>query len=362
MKCKAVTNGIVFRNNGTIVPCCVFQPSKQWTQTIDMRHIKSVDNYYRSHQLKLLNDDFRKDYKNPQCKSCWQLEETGAASWRQICNSQLPDSPEGKDMLVEVRLGNVCNFRCYTCSPTSSSKIQKDWLTLADGTLFKEITIKDWTKDEHNVKVVKEFLSRAKRISFMGGEPFLNKQLLHYLSPLVGDTNIEEISITTNGSFVPFNLLVENFSNLLLTFSIDAIDNLSEYVRFESSWLAVKANFEESIRRGIRTHVGLTLSLYNLFALPETLKYINSQKPNYIHFNFVNEPDFMSISQLPPYLMQKAIDMLHTLDKNINIEHALSIVGSKYTPEKYKQFLEYTEKLDSLRGVSLSTFVPQYYI
>jgi radical SAM protein with 4Fe4S-binding SPASM domain len=350
IKCKALTHGVVVRNSGALVPCCVFIPDKEWNANVN--NIVSVEDYRNSPQLQQLQYNLDHDIKDKQCKACWRLEDTESDSWRGMLNSQL----HGEETLVEIRLGNVCNFRCYTCGPNSSSKIQADYTKL--GIPF--VAFDDWTKQDNSVALVNEFLSTASRVSILGGEPFYNKNFDKYLNVLRENKAIKEISITTNGSMVPFDKL-EGIANLVLTFSIDAVGELSEYVRHDSTWSVVKANFEESIKRGIRTHAGLTLSLYNLFGLPETLEYLHSQNPAHIHFNFVDNPDFMSIECLPPCLLEDALEMLHGLDiDDANIEHAILSVGKNYTPAQLKKFIDYTKRFDNLRGTKLTSIAPQF--
>lgn len=359
IQCRAISNGVVIKNNGVIVPCCVFKPDLSWSQSMTVEQIKTVENYFQTAQLGNLRDNLKNDIADSRCSQCWDLEKTGSSSWRKICNMQLPLASEGEQMLVEIRLGNVCNFRCYTCFPTGSSKIQQDWTKINDNRLFREIEVNDWTKDSDNVSLANDFLSRARRISLMGGEPFVNKKIWEYLEPLRSRTDISEISITTNGSVLELDKL-EGLPNLLLNFSIDAVGPLSEYVRLGSDWNIVRNNLEASIQNNVRTNVSITISVYNIFALPKTLEYLTNVSPNYIHFNFVTDPDFLAIDNLHPSLVNQAKEILFKMGNDQNIKHAMSIVGSKYTETNFEKFLEYTKKLDNLRGVSLVDCVPEF--
>lgn len=363
IKCKAATNGVVIRNNGRLSPCCVFRDEPDWLQNVTIDKIKTVKEYFNLPQVLELQNNLNNDIQDPKCKTCWNLEKTGTGSWRMLCNNILPDSNIGENMLVEIRLGNACNFRCYICRPVSSSKIQQDWIELADDRIFYNMEINDWTKNEDNVRLAREFLGNAKRVSILGGEPFFNKKLWQFLEPILNNKELDEVSITTNGSFIPFEKL-SDIPNLLLSFSIDAIGPLSEYSRFDSEWAIVKQNFEQSVANtNIRTHASITISLYNLFALPETLNYIRQVNPHYVHFNFLSEPDYLSITNLHPALKGKAEEMLMSLladDQNFRLKHALLVVGAEYTKEKFNTFLNYTKQLDSIRGVNLLDYVPEY--
>jgi len=360
--CKLLTNGAVIRNDGSIVPCCNFTADKNWTQTINVNTIKTKKEYFNSELLSRLQENLKNGIQDDRCHQCWQMEESGTGSWRTICNAQVGDPPPEEDILLELRLGTVCNFRCYTCSPSNSSKIWQDWVKLKDTTIFPLPKLFEWTENPDALRLAMEFLKETKILSILGGEPLYNKNVWPLLDAIRERGSFKSVTIVTNGSFIPLEKLT-NIPNLVLSFSIDAIGSTGEYVRFDSNWQIIKDNLERAIDSGIKVHTSTVISLYNLFALPNLFEYLESANPAYIHYTYVMVPDFMSISRLHPSLKDKAIKMLLDLcknDKNHRLYHALAIVGTEYTEEKLSEFVEYTKRLDQIRGVNIIDHVPQY--
>ena len=102
-------------------------------QTIE-QHMNS--DYYKEVRKQMLNNEMPKA-----CMRCYNEEDNGIRSKRDHEKSVFPqnsanwasgitreDGSIDMDLrFVELRLGNVCNVRCRTCNPASSSKWLDDY-------------------------------------------------------------------------------------------------------------------------------------------------------------------------------------------------------------------------------------------
>ena len=144
------------------------------------------------------------DGKEPSaCKRCYDEERDGIKSKRQEENGRYLESSmpvienlqkDGTivDMdfqFVELRLGNICNLKCRTCNPVSSSKWKKDYSILQkeldfvadysdidDGVWFEKDSF--WGELLHNSE-------NLKRIYVNGGEPTLVEKHFSFLYSLI---------------------------------------------------------------------------------------------------------------------------------------------------------------------------------
>lgn len=362
IECKAITNGVMIRNTGVIVPCCDFYPDDTWRKEVHVNAYNSAEEYWDSECVRLLKSNLENDVQDPHCFACWKREAKAETSQRLITNDRHRNaSGIGKEMYVEIRFSNLCNYGCYICKPPTSSRLYADWEKLKDDKIFIVPDDHQWVLTDKNSKLIEDFLNRAARISLSGGEIFFDKKFSKYLK-LIKSNNKEVISIPTNGSYVPFDL-IGNMKNLLLSFSIDGIGNVIEYSRYGSNWETVRSNYEESLRRGIKTNVILTVSLYNIFNVHEVLEYLKQVPPNYLQIGFVMMPDILDITNLHPDLKDEAVKIIklaRNLEERPQWQYAMESICSTYTEEKFNEFIQYTKKLDQLRGINLTNVVPQY--
>ena len=106
--------------------CCAYKTLKT----------SSIVEFYQSDLVKKLKQDLVNGTPDERCQEkCFDLEDIGSKSHRQIYLENYPinnikfnsdPAADSVPQFVEVRLGNLCNFKCRICTPTWSNQIGKE--------------------------------------------------------------------------------------------------------------------------------------------------------------------------------------------------------------------------------------------
>src|ERR1051325_11597768 len=122
---------------GTVVPCCLTPWGKeQALGDINEQSVQEIWNGERMRQfrLKMLNDE-----QDNRCHQCYENEKGGLRSTRNITNLLYADklgwatntdadgfSSDAKPIYWDIRVSNLCNFKCRICGHHSSSQWYED--------------------------------------------------------------------------------------------------------------------------------------------------------------------------------------------------------------------------------------------
>ena len=164
----------------------------------------------KSYDIEKIKTEMLQGQKPEECKQCWQLEEKGLKSERQMKNSALDwywdkdlqfikqEAMEGRNDILILKLftSYSCNSTCVSCDEKSSSS----WSQL-NHRMFPEFPIKKVSFADIDIIKQKVNFKELKMLSFVGGEPLYEKrnfELLEYLLELGNDTVF--LSMVTNGS------------------------------------------------------------------------------------------------------------------------------------------------------------------
>lgn len=112
---------------------------------------------------------------------------------------------------LRLSVTDRCNFRCYYCMPEEGVNFAKrsDLLSFNEMYLLSNI-----------------FCSMGvSKIRITGGEPFVRAGLMHFLKNLSEVPGLQEISITSNGSFTTKNILaLKEMGIRKINLSLDSLD------------------------------------------------------------------------------------------------------------------------------------------
>ena len=218
------------------------------------------------------------DKKVEVCNGCWQSEQNGGTSRRQIELEWLMNNPEIDETSTELLcldydVGNLCNAACIMCSPGSSSLWQAEL-----GEEFFSTT--DPTK--------KLDLSKLRRIYLVGGEPFLikeTKNMLLNIKQQQGTLENLEVECQTNGSNFKNNQIVSllhECKKVTIKISIDAVGKEYEYIRHPLRWQTIDENFEFLLKNyKFEVEVGATIGIHNIDCLADFFKWFQIQQQNF---------------------------------------------------------------------------------
>jgi sulfatase maturation enzyme AslB (radical SAM superfamily) len=216
--------GLDISPQGQFKPCC-----KYLTSIAD-----NIDQYLTSQELIDLKDQFKMDKQPAGCQRCWDDENAGIPSKRQLDWQYLFEyqEPNLDDLAVlSFPFGNLCNLACRICNSYSSSKwydetrkLQKHIPTIP---LFAPTRFYQNTK---LLETIKQLSKNLIHIDFPGGEPFITgvDEQIEFLKFLVKN-NAKNISLhyTTNCTTFPqdeYWQLWKEFKHVDIQLSIDGID------------------------------------------------------------------------------------------------------------------------------------------
>lgn len=300
-----------------------------------------------------LRESFLNGIIPPECNMCKTAEDLGQTSRRQQANI-LVDSlldldieniekqcvrNENKEIVYELQLSKQCNSTCVTCNESSSTSWSK----------IKGLPIVPQTGD------VNVDYQTAKYISFVGGEPLLEKAVLSAMQSLINCGNTScHISLVTNGSVINNKImtLLSHFPRKDICISIDATGKLFDYIRFPLEWKVVSSNLIK-FRKIADVSVSFTISNLNIHYISEIEAWFKMNKLPFIR-NVVQYPLHFSPYALPLQVKRHLISTINDpLIHNILVSHN----------EQHEQwFVEAQKQLayqDQLKGIQLKDYAPE---
>jgi MoaA/NifB/PqqE/SkfB family radical SAM enzyme len=352
----------------------------------------SVDELLNSDSFKQVRLEMLDGIKPHPCLRCYKEESYGIESKRvrenkiyqhftidqahKITNEDGTIKPIELEF-IELRLGNICNVKCRTCNPWSSSK----WITDYNK-IFKQlpsfnlpkfntkVNNFDWPEREKFWEDLFNHSTNAKVFYINGGEPTLIKEHFNFLERMVrmGRTNVKliyNINVTRINREI-LNIWKE-FDDVELGLSIDDVGPRNEYIRHQTKWETLTNNVEflhNNTSSNIKMSVTQTVSWMNYYYLDQLHDWAQ-QYGFWIHHNFVDTPDFYSPNVLP-------LD----LRKNINARLTETIPswssdGKVFGLKKFeeaetnlpllKKALKYTRTLDAIRNEKFEDVFPEIY-
>lgn len=342
------------------------------------------------------------------CSKCWNDEKNDILSLRQMLNSVLTDDRSEKnnwldsylkhkqdytsDFIIsaDIKVGNTCNHACVMCSPESSSMIYNDWLQRKDSRFVKEYTDKNPNyfeivkflgfKNKGYREYVEQIIKDNKHLKYLkivGGEPFLDSNLLDLLSDLDDKTKQKlKLSFVTNGS-VDFSEVLEKigkFNYIQFTVSLEGIGKVHEFARAGSKWEFVSKNVLNAVNRGVNVTVHHTFQTATILGFEDLLNWCKQHSIR-LSCGVVEEPDYLSIKSLPEVIKNDVIELItNTRDVIKNTDHQVNNGGMSYNnlilklknvefdSQLHRKFFEYIDWYQSNKNIpKLETICPQLY-
>ena len=312
--------------HGSVTLCCESEQIQRASEARDdPKNFKTLHtesyNFNRIHN----NDNFNKirvqmlEGKRPEvCTRCWDKEDAGLDSKRTIDSRKLNFTEEQARQItnedgsindvsyefIELRLGNHCNLACRTCNPISSSRWKKDWQKAGfDERLILPQKLMDWPLDSLFWESLEHYVKDLRVLYINGGEPLLIDKHKDFLYKLVdmGVAKNVEIVYSTNVTIInkEYEDAWKEFRKVQMMLSLDDVGERNNYVRHLSKWDKVLETFEWlTSLENVNTNMMCTVSNLNVYYLKEYFEFYKN-KTNYISLNFVNDPDYYDIRNLP---------------------------------------------------------------
>jgi hypothetical protein len=297
--------------------------------------------------------------KSPACAKCWQVESSGEKSKRQFEN-ELLDYKLDRDLdkiqedcktksidplVYQIQTSNLCNQACVTCNSYLSSK-------------WAEIERKIGTVPHPTFKIklsnVDVDYATARRIEFVGGEPFFDPTTFQILDLLIEHNNTDcFISVVTNGSISlsdhQLNIL-SKFTDLNICISVDGIGPVFEYLRWPAKWPTLLDNIKKFKKITKNISISYTISSLNVLYYQQTVDWFQSQNLRYNH-NIVTHPEWISLSGAPVKI--KAL-----LRDDSFVSAWAEITGKETDLAEYQQLLV---KQDRAKKINIKDYLPEIW-
>jgi len=328
-----------------------------------------------------------------------------------------PDHTKHKLEFLEVGFGNYCNLACLTCNSTLSTTWHDNEVALNNkltNTKYETKLKRDVFPKLDNLKfdLDDDHIKSLKIIKFTGGEPMINPEFTKFIEQIVDRGYPENINleIYTNCSYIPSPKLLENlikFKTVQLNLSIDANGNLNDYIRFGSQWTGdTKQTVSNALdfwinvareNKNIPIIMSTTLSVLNILQIPKlmiwwldkliasgiTIRFKDeelligddSSYQGFFKLQPAFDPSYININILPSKYYTEVLDWIVDTRSNFtkmypnlsevpeSIRFSLRkleqlIIKSEGNKENAKLFLEYTERMDSIRKNSINDYLP----
>ena len=138
-------------------------------------------------------------------------------------------------------------------------------------------------------------------IEFLGGEPFLLKQLPKFLQLAVDSGHADHIRLhmSTNGSIFPDSTigLLNCFKEVEIALSIDNLGHRFEYER-GGNWDDIEKNISKfQSQTKLKLFIAPAVSIQNVLYLDEVIDWANEKNIKII-LSFVNHPLYLSIDNM----------------------------------------------------------------
>jgi sulfatase maturation enzyme AslB (radical SAM superfamily) len=292
----------------------------------------------------------------------------------------------------QIDLGNYCNGACIYCNPESSSSLATEFKKIG---LIDQLPPASWCDDP---VLVDRFIQDLKQNSdlhylhFLGGETVITPGFRQILTALVESDMSSKISIgfTTNLTVWSDSIidLLCNFKQVNLGMSIESLNPINDYVRYPSQIDRVKQTLDRWVKLGQEQKwlIQLRITPTCLTVQDLSLIYEYAWQNNLVveSCNFIDNPKFLRIGVLPLEYRTRAKENLqnwiatHSVDnsgqiinirnpdqtKNQIVQDAQSYLdylsNSEDESHRLPDLVAYLKRLESNRGNSILTYLPQY--
>ncbi len=319
----------------------------------------------------------------------------------------------------DLRLGNQCNLKCRSCSPSSSNQCYDDFVQTWGNTHYVEEKgekvdlvkndqgkwepvndLYSWVESDHFFHHIDFDFNNLKMLHLTGGEPLLAEKHLKILEKCIQEDRAQHITLdyNTNATFIPNKLwsLWPMFKEVSIGISIDGIGKVNDYIRHPSQWKKVEAIIHrlDCAPGNFNLRFTPTIQIYNILDLPRMIQWkITSQFKRINNWqvepllspHLLHNPKFLNIKALPREVKPKITTILrnsypalkqcledHSKQKREErnrlynkaielIEGHISFMQAEDLSQHFSRFQFYTRQLDKIRGEKLEEVCPELF-
>jgi MoaA/NifB/PqqE/SkfB family radical SAM enzyme len=304
--CPLLWGHLEVRHNGDVYPCCVSK------ELVGNGNDNTLTEIYHGDQMNRIRGELLSGVRSAGCEKCWRHEDQGLQSNRQwhIGKNSHDFYTKWHDTVklrsLDLKPGNVCNFKCRVCNPTSSSLFAEEARqNQRQRGISIPVASDRWAGyNEFMWAELDNLIPDVENLDFYGGEPFLLKELRSFLRSAVVNGHAEHIRLhfNTNGSIYPADLIdtLREFREVDVCLSIDTVG-----AQFELERGGVWADVEQNILKfkaltvDPRFKVSLfpTVNIQNIYYLDRLYAWAN-QHNIMVTLNYLDDPFYLSIDSM----------------------------------------------------------------
>ena len=350
---------------------------------------ESLSDVWNNEKYKTIRKQFLKGEVPSQCDMCFKKESMGHESDRMKGHTWYSDYFHHVDQTqddgglplnllksMDLRLSNICNFKCRTCGPEASSALAKDWAFLTKKKI-ENAQIRAFNHIQDFLDYMGDVLHQLEKIFFVGGEPFLMIEQFKLIESLNNAKKPESIELyyNTNLSVTKYGKtsiveLLKNYKSVVFNVSIDETHERGAYIREGFSWEVFKANirhFSQGLDN-LRINYNITVSNINAYYLPDIIdtciREFNTPPEAFI-LNPVLGPRHYALWNLTESAKERTLEKLINYQGSCSdpilkyrLEGIINFVKEESSSKELKAFKQITRRLDQVKGLSFQELFP----
>ena len=375
--------------NGNAFPCCMSDSDIVYGNLND----NSLEEIWNNEKYKKLRKNMLNEKESLECTRCYEMEKSNIwtlrkntnkyyiSHWDRVETTQDDGTVEEVNMgYMDIRVSNICNFRCRTCGPELSSAWYEDHSKLY-GQPPENPKMMNIANNEKFWNDLQPLLLTVEEACWAGGEPIITEEHYKILDFWI-ENKMKDVRLryTTNFS----NLYFKNksildywnsFNDVRIAASLDAMGDRGELIRAGTEWDVIEENRKQMIKEcpDVYFEITPTVSIMNVYHLPDFHKdWVDRGllEPNNIRVNILTYPDYYRIQIIPKEERKKFIDKYNEhikwIDDNFGNGVAkdgfmsiLNFLEQKNYENLIPDFINRNTPLDELRGESLFEVCPE---
>lgn len=335
------------------------------------------------------------------CAGCQKQEENGGSSQRMVYDYLFNDNnlnlsrPQFK--ILNLLLTNKCNMKCRMCRPKNSHLLGREakkykLLDLWGDDVWGDDQVENYSNpvsldDNAVVNLIDAYHESMQEIQFAGGEPFLSDTHILILKKLVDLGVSSNITITynTNGT-IPMDSYFDiwsKFKRVSVSISIDATEELANYIRYPTNWATVNRNMkalDDASSNVIRAKVNTMVQALSVLRLDDICEWLESFEHicKIPTLKILILPDHQHIKHIPLILRKESARKLENRLENykkikpsfkfpnqnwyINMkymQHVIEYIKNEPDINDSTEFLKFNLTLDRVRKLDLFTVLSE---